>query len=217
MFIDREGRVAAYIAGPVDADSLDRSIERRWAVTRSAVVLAPLVALVLAGPAAASEARPTLEELEQELTARPARRRWRCRMRPWRTRSGPSSASGSRRATRRARSRTSLVAEFGEGMLAAPPHEGFNLLAWVLPLRGSCAPARWSAGWPGARQGRAAAGAAQGDPSLNGRQSLARARAPGRRGARPLRRVSTRTTLRRRFRSLTAVSSRGLGEIGSRW
>ena len=26
MFIDPEGRVAAYIAGPVDADSLDRSI-----------------------------------------------------------------------------------------------------------------------------------------------------------------------------------------------
>jgi cytochrome c-type biogenesis protein CcmH len=29
-----------------------------------------------------------------------------------------------------------LVAQFGEGVLAAPPKEGFNLLAWVLPLAG---------------------------------------------------------------------------------
>ena len=27
-----------------------------------------------------------------------------------------------------------LVAEFGESVLAAPPSEGFNLLAWVLPF-----------------------------------------------------------------------------------
>ena len=29
-----------------------------------------------------------------------------------------------------------LVADFGEEVLAAPPREGFNLLAWVLPLLG---------------------------------------------------------------------------------
>ena len=29
-----------------------------------------------------------------------------------------------------------LVAQFGEAVLAAPPKEGFNLLAWVLPLAG---------------------------------------------------------------------------------
>jgi cytochrome c-type biogenesis protein CcmH len=29
-----------------------------------------------------------------------------------------------------------LVADFGEEVLAAPPKEGFNLLAWVLPLLG---------------------------------------------------------------------------------
>ncbi len=29
-----------------------------------------------------------------------------------------------------------LVAQFGEGVLAAPPKRGFNLLAWVLPLAG---------------------------------------------------------------------------------
>ena len=29
-----------------------------------------------------------------------------------------------------------LVDEFGEGVLAAPPKRGFDLLAWVLPLAG---------------------------------------------------------------------------------
>jgi cytochrome c-type biogenesis protein CcmH len=29
-----------------------------------------------------------------------------------------------------------LVAQFGEGVLASPPKEGFDLLAWVLPLAG---------------------------------------------------------------------------------
>lgn len=32
-----------------------------------------------------------------------------------------------------------LVAQFGEEVLAAPPKEGFNLLAWVLPLVGAAA------------------------------------------------------------------------------
>jgi cytochrome c-type biogenesis protein CcmH len=32
-----------------------------------------------------------------------------------------------------------LVAQFGEGVLAAPPKEGFNLLAWVLPLAAAAA------------------------------------------------------------------------------
>jgi cytochrome c-type biogenesis protein CcmH len=29
-----------------------------------------------------------------------------------------------------------LVDQFGEAVLASPPKEGFNLLAWVLPLAG---------------------------------------------------------------------------------
>ena len=29
-----------------------------------------------------------------------------------------------------------LVAQFGEAVLASPPKEGFNLLAWALPLAG---------------------------------------------------------------------------------
>jgi len=48
--------------------------------------------------------------------------------------------------------RTELVANFGAGILAAPPHKGFDLLAWWLPLGGVIAGAaalafgvwRWS-------------------------------------------------------------------------
>lgn len=63
-----------------------------------------------------------------------------------------------------------LVAQFGERVLAAPPREGFNLLAWVLPLLGLAVAAaalgfaawRWSSG-------RAPAGGASVGPSANGR------------------------------------------------
>ena len=65
-----------------------------------------------------------------------------------------------------------LVAQFGEGVLAAPPKEGFNLLAWVLPLAGGAvaigvlavALRRWS-------RTRAEPGAAA-TPSANGRPPL---------------------------------------------
>jgi cytochrome c-type biogenesis protein CcmH len=48
--------------------------------------------------------------------------------------------------------KSELVANFGEGILAAPPHKGFDLLAWWLPLGGLAAGAlllgfgvwRWS-------------------------------------------------------------------------
>lgn len=50
--------------------------------------------------------------------------------------------------------RSELVANFGEGILAAPPHKGFDLLAWWLPIGGVLAGAlvlafgvwRWSRG-----------------------------------------------------------------------
>jgi cytochrome c-type biogenesis protein CcmH len=65
-----------------------------------------------------------------------------------------------------------LVAQFGEEVLAAPPKEGFNLLAWVLPLAGGAvaigalgvALRRWSR----TRAEPAAAAA----PSTNGRPPL---------------------------------------------
>jgi cytochrome c-type biogenesis protein CcmH len=64
------------------------------------------------------------------------------------------------------------VDSFGEGVLAAPPKKGFNLLAWVLPLAGGLAAVavvgvaarRWSRRRPG-EPGRL-------DASANGRGPL---------------------------------------------
>jgi cytochrome c-type biogenesis protein CcmH/NrfF len=66
-----------------------------------------------------------------------------------------------------------LVAQFGEEVLAAPPKEGFNLLAWVLPLAGGAvaigvlavALRRWSR--TRAEPAPAAARSANGRPPLD--------------------------------------------------
>ncbi len=55
---------------------------------------------------------------------------------PRRSGSSTSSSSGSTSARRRAQIKDELVANFGAGILAAPPHKGFDLLAWWLPLGG---------------------------------------------------------------------------------
>jgi cytochrome c-type biogenesis protein CcmH len=63
-----------------------------------------------------------------------------------------------------------LVAQFGDGVLAAPPARGFNLLAWLVPIAGGLIAAvvvavlaqRWT-------RSRAAPSA---DPSLDGRRPL---------------------------------------------
>ena len=45
------------------------------------------------------------------------------------------------------RVRGTLVAEFGEQILAAPPKHGFWLLAWIVPIGVLGGGARWPAGW----------------------------------------------------------------------
>jgi cytochrome c-type biogenesis protein CcmH len=66
-----------------------------------------------------------------------------------------------------------LVAEFGEGVLAAPTKRGFNLLAWVLPLAGlalgAAALAVAARRWSGARR---PAAEAPGDPQTNGSRPI---------------------------------------------
>jgi cytochrome c-type biogenesis protein CcmH/NrfF len=106
-------------------------------VTRKLVVLLA-VALLCAGPARASEQRPTLTELEHEvmcptchtllaLSHSPVADRIRVEIRRMiaegRTKSEIKDA---------------LVADFGQEVLAEPPKNGFNLLAWVLPFAGLC-------------------------------------------------------------------------------
>ena len=93
-------------------------------------------ALVLAAPALASEAHPTLSELEGEVMC-PI-----CKT----TLDQSSSAAAQRikafivRRIRAGRTKSEikreLVADFGQSILAEPPKRGFDLLAWVLPVAG---------------------------------------------------------------------------------
>jgi cytochrome c-type biogenesis protein CcmH len=105
-------------------------------IARLAAVL--LLALLLAAPAAASN-RPTLAQLEHEvmcptchtlleLSQAPIADRMRAFIRR-RIAAGDSDAEIKQR----------LVAQFGEGVLAAPPAQGFGLVAWLLPVVGSIA------------------------------------------------------------------------------
>ena len=96
------------------------------------------VALALASPfsAAATEQQPTLAELEGELmcptcktTLDQSHAPVAERMRGFITRRIGAGDSKSE-------IKDQLVEEFGTGVLAAPPKEGFDLLAWLLPLAG---------------------------------------------------------------------------------
>jgi cytochrome c-type biogenesis protein CcmH len=99
---------------------------------RAALVL--LLVLALPATAAASERHPTLRELEGELMCPTCG-----------TTLELSNAPAANQIRRFVRARIAagdskseiedkLVAEFGRGVLASPPKEGFDLLAWVLPL-----------------------------------------------------------------------------------
>ena len=96
-----------------------------------------LVAVALAAPAAAFAGgqRPTLRDLEDEVM---------CPVCEGQTLDQSRSPNAElvrkfiRRRIAAGRSedeiKDELVAEFGEGILAAPPARGFGLLAWVIPL-----------------------------------------------------------------------------------
>jgi cytochrome c-type biogenesis protein CcmH len=95
-----------------------------------------LAALALAAPAAAGEERPTPADVEDEVLCptcettldqsdSPIARRMKAVIRE-------RIAAGDSKSEIKAR----LVDEFGERVLASPPREGFNLLAWWLPIAG---------------------------------------------------------------------------------
>jgi cytochrome c-type biogenesis protein CcmH len=95
-----------------------------------------LVALALAGQAAASETRPTAAELESELVCpicettldtsdAPVARRMKAIIRA-------RIAAGDTKSEIKAR----FVADFGTGVLAVPPRQGVDWVAWLLPLAG---------------------------------------------------------------------------------
>ena len=133
------------------------------------VVLA--VALVGAAPAFSAHKGWTREELERELTCptchttlaasdAPAADRIRAFVRE-RHRAGDTESEVKEK----------LVDEFGEGVLAAPPARGFDLLAWLLPIGGGLLAAlvigvlAWR--WTRSRSPDPAP-----DPSSNGRMRL---------------------------------------------
>ena len=103
---------------------------------RRPLLAVALLVLALAAPALASEERPTLGEIEGEvicptcqttlaLSSSPIAERMREFIRD-RVAAGDTKTE----------IKDALVAQFGESVLAAPPKQGFNLLAWVLPLAG---------------------------------------------------------------------------------
>jgi cytochrome c-type biogenesis protein CcmH len=99
---------------------------------RLALVLA--IALALPATAFASEEHPTLRELEGELMCPTCGTTLEL--------SNAPAADQIRRFVReriaagdsKSEIKDQLVTEFGPGVLASPPKEGFDLLAWVLPL-----------------------------------------------------------------------------------
>jgi cytochrome c-type biogenesis protein CcmH len=95
-----------------------------------------LVALLLAPVARASERHPTLAELEGEVMC-PV-----CETTLDQSNSPAAQQIKRLIATRIAAGDTKtqikdkLVAEYGSAILAAPPHKGFGLIAWWLPVAG---------------------------------------------------------------------------------
>jgi cytochrome c-type biogenesis protein CcmH len=136
-----------------------------------AVILAAVVAVV-AAPAARADAPCTLASLEGEVmcptcegqtldqSQAPAARRVKAFIR------AQCAAGHSKDEVE-----TMLVAEFGERILAAPSREGFNLLAWVLPVVALLvgALAVGIAAWRWSRSREPEPAAAAGAPSGNGR------------------------------------------------
>jgi cytochrome c-type biogenesis protein CcmH len=98
--------------------------------------LAAALALALAPGALASEAHPTLNELENEVMCPVCG-----------TTLAQSDSDAAKQIERVIRARIAagytkseikdfLVQQYGKAILAAPPKEGFDLLAWLLPLVG---------------------------------------------------------------------------------
>ena len=104
--------------------------------------LALLTALAFAAPAAASERHPTQADLEDELicpvcapqtldqSGAPVARQMKRFI-------AERIAAGDTKSEIKAK----LVDEYSRAVLAAPPREGFDLLAWLLPLAGIVAAA----------------------------------------------------------------------------
>lgn len=138
------------------------------------LLVAALVALVLASPAVASEESPTLAELENEVYCPTCNTQLALSSSPISERMRAFISTRIAAGDTKTEIKDQLVDQFGEGVLAAPPKRGFNLLAWVLPLVGLVGAGtvvallvrRWRDSSRAEEQAPAGAGAG-GDPPLD--------------------------------------------------
>ena len=98
-------------------------------------IAALLALLVLAAPAAAAE-KPTLADLEDEVICPTCETTLELSNSPVATQMRAFIRERIAAGDSKQEIKDELVAEFGEGVLAAPPKSGFNLIAWALPLAG---------------------------------------------------------------------------------
>jgi len=111
-----------------------------------------LAALLLAAPAAASEQRPTAAELESELVCPVCESTLDTSNAPVALRMKAYIRERVAAGDTKSEIKAALVDQFGPSVLAVPPKEGFELVAWLLPLAGLLAGAlvvgalawRWS-------------------------------------------------------------------------
>jgi cytochrome c-type biogenesis protein CcmH len=111
-----------------------------------------LAALQLAAPAAASEQRPTAAELESELVCPVCESTLDTSNAPVALRMKAYIRERIAAGDTKSEIKAALVDQFGPSVLAVPPKEGFELVAWLLPLAGLLAGAvivgalawRWS-------------------------------------------------------------------------
>ena len=97
------------------------------------------LALVVVGTAAASEQRPTLAELEDELVCPTCKTTLAMSNAPVAERMRAFIRQRIAAGDTKSEIKDKLVAQFGESVLAAPPARGFNLLAWLVPIAGGLA------------------------------------------------------------------------------
>jgi cytochrome c-type biogenesis protein CcmH len=141
------------------------------------VALIVVGCLALAAPAAASEERPTLAELERELVCPTCKTTLQMSNAPVADRMRAFIRERIAAGDTKSEIKDKLVAQFGEGVLAAPPARGFNLLAWLVPIVGgliaAVAVAIFARRWSRARAAPSAGSSGDGrgplDPDLERR------------------------------------------------
>ena len=94
------------------------------------------LALALASPALASEARPTAAELESELVCPVCESTLDTSNAPVALRMKAFIRERIAAGDTKSEIKAQLVDEFGPAVLAVPPKRGFDWIAWLLPLAG---------------------------------------------------------------------------------